>query len=523
MPNSLEKSGPKISTLSSLEGESHDWLAESITMCFGHFNIIHPGHIRYLRKAKEYGSVLMVAIEGDFVLTGAEQDRFFSQDSRAEALASLEFVDNVVILDTGKLASLFEVVQPEVLVLGREYERERLDQDRKGKVESAIKWMRARSRKIVYESGEIHYATEYFLRTDHYELLQERFKGFQKALEGQQVDFESVLSKIKQHNQREVLVIGDTILDRYIACDPVGMSNEAPVVVVKEIESKDFLGGAGIVAAHVAGLGLKCKYLSVVGNDRISDSVRAQLKKYQVDADLIIDSSRPTTLKIRYLVENQKLFRVSRLKDHWLSRELEDSLIEKVAAAIPGLSAIVLSDFVYGVLSPKMVAVIKKLSDRFGVPIYGDRQCSSQIGDVSKFREFDLICPTEREARIALNNQDDGLEQIANSLIQTTRSKNLILKLGSDGFIAYQIDSVNDVQYRQHFPALTVNPVDVTGAGDSLLATMAVGGACHLSIMESAALGCCVSALAVQTIGNQPIKISEIQRFLMTNAERFKQ
>ena len=109
-----------------------------------------------------------------------------------------------------------------------------------------------------------------------------------------------------------------------MACEPIGMSAEAPVVVMRELDDNTFLGGAGVVAASIRALGAKCHYLSVVGKDDNADIAREQLDKFYVNFNLLEDPSRPTTFKIRYLVEKQKMFRVSRLKDHNLKKEIDE-------------------------------------------------------------------------------------------------------------------------------------------------------------------------------------------------------
>ena len=112
-----------------------------------------------------------------------------------------------------------------------------------------------------------------------------------------------------------------------------------------------------------------------------------------------------------------------------------------------------------------------------------------------------------------MGNQDDGVEFISVILMEKTQSKNLILKLGADGFIAYTREESGDIVRRQHFPALSVSPVDVTGAGDSLLAAIAVAMTHGMTLMEASALGCCVSALSVQTVGNYPASLASVKKY----------
>ena len=111
---------------------------------------------------------------------------------------------------------------------------------------------------------------------------------------------------------------------------------------------------------------------------------------------------------------------------------------------------------------------------------------------------------------MALQDKDAGLERLANQLIDSTGCQKLVMKLGSEGFIAYDRDR-KGILFNQHFPALSVNPLDVTGAGDSLLAVMAVGLSAGHSIMSTAAIGCCMAALAVETLGNIPIGVERLR------------
>jgi len=145
--------------------------------------------------------------------------------------------------------------------------------------------------------------------------------------------------------------------------------------------------------------------------------------------------------------------------------------------------------------------------------VFGDLQCSSQVGNVSKFKNFDLICPTERESRIALATQDEGIEWVANTLMEKTNSRNLVMKLGREGFIAYESETDGFVK-RQHFPALSINTVDVSGAGDSLLAALSVGLCSGATLMQSSAIGAGMASLAVQQIGNIPVSNQQLKNYI---------
>jgi sugar/nucleoside kinase (ribokinase family) len=145
--------------------------------------------------------------------------------------------------------------------------------------------------------------------------------------------------------------------------------------------------------------------------------------------------------------------------------------------------------------------------------LFGDLQCSSQVGNITKFKRFDLICPTEREARISLSNKDDSIEKISNNILELTDSKNLIMKLGANGFITYSNHENNFID-REHFPSLTRNPIDVTGAGDSLLAGTSLSLACGADIMTASVIGASMASIAIQSVGNFSISKNRLLNYL---------
>ena len=212
------------------------------------------------------------------------------------------------------------------------------------------------------------------------------------------------------------------------------------------------------------------------------------------------------------MVDNQKLFRVTRMEQTSLSKSIEEKIISELEKSAKNASGIVISDFVYGVITEKILNKIHELAETNNLLLFGDLQCSSQVGSIIKFKNFSLLCPTEREARVALHEKDLDLESLSNKIMQDTCSKRLIMKLGPQGFIAYDHEKNNNLS--QAFPTLSSNPIDVTGAGDSLLAVMAVGLSSSQKMMTTAAIACCMASISVERMGNQPIKREEIKNFL---------
>ncbi len=475
---------------------------QGCVLAYGHFSTIHPGHLRYLRHARGLGNRLVVALIGD----GSSTNYPFSQGERAEALSLLGIADAVLLLQADEIEHIIEEIQPIMLVLGNEYKD-------KPEIQSTLKKQRDQGGAVQFHAGETHYATADLLSSSERDLRLKRKHLFQNACMRQNIKRSELLKAITKWQSTRLIVLGDTIVDQYAACEAIGMSAEAPVVVVRELDHRNFIGGAAVVAAHICALGAKCDFVSVVGTDSTAELVKQKLTEQGIGNGLTNDASRPTTFKKRYVVENQKLFRVSRLEEHNLDASVEEQVVTQLERLAPSAQGIVISDFVYGVVTPRILRVVHELAQKHNLLLFGDLQCSSQVGSVTRFEQFSLLCPNEREARLALQDKDSGLEQLSQHLLQITRSERLVMKLGSEGFIAYDREANGQVR-SQAFPALSVNPLDVAGAGDSLLALFATGLASGQAMMPTAALACCMAALAVETMGNTPISAATLRNSL---------
>ena len=124
------------------------------------------------------------------------------------------------------------------------------------------------------------------------------------------------------------------------------------------------MGGAAIVASHIASLKSKCEFISVIGEDDQGKWLQNQLENNSVKVKLFIDKKRPTTFKKRYLVENQKLFRVSRLDDHIINRQITKNILNHIENISDSISGIIISDFVYGLITEDLISGIVKCAKK---------------------------------------------------------------------------------------------------------------------------------------------------------------
>jgi len=480
---------------------------KTIVHCHGHFNVIHPGHLRFLNFAKKQGDILIVSILDHKNIPSFIVEEYFQEGERAEGVAALEMVDAVYILEK-PLVEFITNLKPHFYIKGREFEN---DQE---KIADEIKAVEAVKGEVVFNSGEMDSSLFKVNRIGSSAKRKNNRKvDFHKLCNKQEISLSKLQEDINKFNKLNILVIGDTIVDQFVACDTLGVSSEAPVLTIRELESKEFVGGAAIIAQHVQSLGANCTFVSVIGDDHSGQYVVNNLDQAKIKKVLIKDPSRPTTFKIRYMVDNQKLLRVSRLKQHDIHTDIENEIIQYLNQ-IDHIDGIIISDFVYGVITENVLQKILDTAKAKKIKVFGDVQCSSQLGNVTKFKNIELITPTEKEARIGLSDQTSGLEALAQKLIKKTNNQHVVITLGAQGILAYSKTKSQKNVSSEYFPALEENPVDVAGAGDSVMAGYALGICSGLNLLEASALASCLAGISVSRIGNIPIKPDEIKQYI---------
>jgi len=461
-----------------------------IVLVSGNFNTIHPGHLRLLRFAAECGNFLVVAIADDH-----EDGVLVPADLRLEGVKSLSFVNYVFVLRAPP-EQLIRQLHPDVVVKGKEHEA-------KTNAEQAA--VESYGGKLIFSSGEMRFSSIDLLKQEMAEPNLSSIVRPMDFLSRHGFTMADLRATARKFKGFRVAVVGDLIVDEYITCDAIGMSQEDPTLVVTPIQNQLFIGGAGIVAAHGQTLGADVRYISVSGKDTTAKFARDKLNDYGVSADIFEDDSRPTTLKQRFRASGKTLLRVSHLRQHDISRDLVRKLADTIKSALPKTDLIIFSDFNYGCLPQALVTEISDECKRRNILMVADSQSSSQIGDVSRFTDMLLLTPTEREARLAVRDFDSGLVVLAEKLRIKARAKNIALTLGGEGLLAHAATAGHDEWLTDRLPAFNRAPKDSAGAGDSLLITCSLAMAVGADIWQSLYMGSIAAACQVSRVGNMPL------------------
>jgi D-beta-D-heptose 7-phosphate kinase/D-beta-D-heptose 1-phosphate adenosyltransferase len=305
-----------------------------------------------------------------------------------------------------------------------------------------------------------------------------------------------------------VAVIGDVMLDHFLFGTVDRISPEAPVPVVRFAREEYRLGGAANVARNVASLGGRVTLVGLIGDD---DAGR-QLE-HEVDAagfetsGLVRDSSRPTTRKVRVVTNrNQQVARIDYERDAEASGALLDALRRSVATAVRGADAVVLSDYRKGVVSAAVIEHAASSARSAGVPLLVD----PKVPQPDRYRGATLLTPNHHEAeqmtQRAIRTADDVRQ--AATTIHERSGASVLITWGEHGM--WMLDASRSPVEEAHLQASTREVADVTGAGDTVIAVLALGLAAGATMAEAARLANIAAGLVVTRFGPATVAIEEL-------------
>lgn len=311
---------------------------------------------------------------------------------------------------------------------------------------------------------------------------------------------------LKKMASRNVVVLGDVMLDEFVWGDVRRISPEAPVPVVEIRRESIRLGGAANVLANIIALGAKATVIGVVGNDAAGERLRSALRECnpeQVDDYLVIDQSRPSTVKTRIIAHSQLVVRADREDRGPVNRETEDRLIEALQRALNNADALVISDYDKGVVTPRILESILPGAYQ-KVPVLID----PKLRNFASYRPATVVTPNHHEALRVTGleeEHDNELHEAARRIKQQLNCDSVLITRGDRGMML--LDGAGDPTYVK---TAAREVYDVTGAGDTVIATLAAGLAAGASTLESAHLANHAAGLVVGKVGTATASVPEL-------------
>lgn len=488
--------------------EAHRAAGRTVVQCHGCFDIVHPGHLRYLRFASEQGDVLIVSVSSDDVVGKGPDRPYIHEDLRMENLAALEFVDHVVLDDHTWAGPILEALTPDVYVKGKEYESNR--DPRFLKEQSLVEDYGG---KVIFGSGDVVFSSTAIISRyrGKFDLDRERVAFYcqRNGVTPARID-----AALQGFLGRKVVVLADPLLDVYVHGQRAEVASEAPILAVTPESEETYAGGGALIAGQLARLGAEVTLLTVMAPDA---RYAAQIERLGVELVVVPSERRPVFEKTRYLIGGQKVFKVDRGMRADLATTESTAVASELERLLPAADALVVTDFGYGLIGKPLADAIHQLSEATNTPCFADVS-GGQRASILKFRAPTLAAPTEDELRFAFGDRESGLSHLAAAYFQQTDAKGLVITMGARGALFFHPPDGGPRLRTEFLPALDAQTVDNVGAGDVFLSGLVVGELCGdrpLGLYLGSALG----AVHVSRLGNEPVRLLDLQDFLASRPE----
>ena len=321
-----------------------------------------------------------------------------------------------------------------------------------------------------------------------------------------------LLALVGHLKKARILVVGDMILDEFIWGDVSRISPEAPVPVV-EVRSQSYMpGGAANVVSNIRSLGGRATMAGVVGRDEAGRILRNELSRQRVDTKAImVDSSRPTSLKTRIVAHSQQVVRIDREKINEIDKSIYHKLINFIKKAITQVDAVILEDYGKGVITASLVDEVVWLTRRYNKMVSVDPKEENFFS----YKGVTVITPNHHEAGRVLGfkiKDKKTLYEAGKELLAKLGSKAVLITLGENGMCLFEDDGSIT-----HIPTVAQEVYDVCGAGDTVIAVLTMAVAIKASMLEAAYLSNFAAGIVVGKVGIATATTEELRLAIRRN------
>jgi len=310
----------------------------------------------------------------------------------------------------------------------------------------------------------------------------------------------------------EILILGDIMLDEYLVGNVERISPEAPVPVVDILSTKKLLGGAANVAANIRTLGDKPLLLGVVGEDDAAAGLRTLLENTDISSDfLVLDKTRHTTIKTRIVAHGQQVVRADRETRHELVPEIEKRILDRIKEVIDRVAAIIISDYGKGMITLSLLQQVIDLCLRNNVYIAVDPKETR----FHNYVKVSLITPNHHEAGFAYGHRirtEEDLLEVGHGLLKKLQAEAILITRGAEGMSLFR-----EGFEPTHIPTFARKVYDVTGAGDTVIASFVSAIAAGAGPVEAAVVANAGAGCTVAEVGTAAVTVEQLRQELDRN------
>jgi D-beta-D-heptose 7-phosphate kinase/D-beta-D-heptose 1-phosphate adenosyltransferase len=319
-----------------------------------------------------------------------------------------------------------------------------------------------------------------------------------------------ILELISLFKKQTILVVGDTMIDNFIWGKVKRISPEAPVPVLEVTKETKALGGAANVANNIVALGGKAFIVSTIGEDINGKSLANMLKEKNISSDyLICDSNRATTTKTRIIATSQQVVRVDKEVKEPFELHIKTKIIANIKKLISKVNAVIISDYGKGVVCSPVLKKTISLAKKHSLPVIVD----PKIEHFKKYKKITIMTPNEEEAIIGMNAKniktDEDIAILGKKILKTLNSEAVLITRGEKGMTLIEYNKVTNI------PTRAKEVYDVTGAGDTVIATMTLALAAKTDLLSAAEIANFAAGIVVGKIGTATVNPKDLKKTIM--------
>lgn len=468
-----------------------------IVLCHGVFDLIHPGHIVHFEQAKKMGDVLVVSITSEKYVRKGPGRPYFNDEMRMKFLEAIEYIDYVMLSEGYTVDDIVEVVEPDIYVKGEEYKKAKDDITGKITEEQAI--VEQHGGKIQFTSGQVFSSTK--LINTALSGLPDDVKTYMEELKSK-YSMEDIKKYAEKVSELKVLVIGDTIIDKYTYCDIQGMMSKDMGYSARLSHSEEYLGGAVAIARHLSSFAENVTLMSIIGNE---EKIRLRMFDEladQVSLKLVYSQEIPTIIKRRYLTRNEKreeyrkIFATNNIPEKpGFESDARNRFLDKLNESIPEYDVVFLCDFGHGLVDEEVMKVVQEKA-KYLVLNCQTNSSNKGMNIITKYTRADVFTLDQQELNLAYPvYRKDEKEKLV--MLSRHLDGNGWLTRGSMG--AYGINEGNI----HECPAFTLTVKDTVGAGDAFFSLAGIFAAADAPIEIGTFMGNIGGALGASIVGNK--------------------
>ncbi|MDC0198358.1 PfkB family carbohydrate kinase [Candidatus Thioglobus sp.] len=485
----------KIKTIDDLVSIISDLKSQGkkIVQCHGVFDLIHIGHIKHFEEAKSFGDILVVSITPDQFVNKGPGRPAFSTPLRLEFLAGIESIDYVVSSKWPSAEELLKTLKPNIYCKGPDY-REHLD-DITGKIDDeaiAIKSV----------GGEILYTDDITFSSSN--LLNKFGNLFTKKQEFlihnivKKYKFDQINTILQDVKKLKVLVVGEAIIDQYVYCEALGKSGKEPVLVLRDLETENYLGGSIAIARHLNEFCDNISILSFLGEDKEYKDFIEETIEDNIELNFLTKSNSPTIIKRRFVdnIDRKKILGVYSINDSLLNKDDEQAFLDVLKIKSKDSDLVIVSDYGHGIITPKIATFLSELDNFVSL---NTQVNAANIGthNIKKYHNINSLIINATELQYEMRERNGDLQKLAIELKSAINSDFITVTQGKDG-----ASLLNSKNILSQSPGFASKVVDKVGSGDALLALLSICLANGVDEELSLFIASVGAAQSVESIGN---------------------